>query len=338
MRDIAATPDPSPASERRRVAAIVVHYGDPALTWRAVQSLAADPRDAALLAEIVVVDNDPAHRLGAPPADFPPALLAEGGRVALEVLVSERNRGFGGGANLAFATLDPAREPWLFVLNNDATLEPGSLADLVAEAEKRRAEGGGEAIFAPLILDDRGPPELALVWAAGGALQIEKARAFNRHMGRPLSEIAYHIGFETLRFASGCAFLAETRTIQAEGGFDEAFFLYYEDADFCLRLAEANGGASACWFVPTAMVRHEVSRGLGFAPAQERHNWRHRGWLLRRHAPSRAILLRGIAYLVAAAAARSFGRLLRCEPRQAWAIACGTCGGLLRPLPKRPAR
>jgi N-acetylglucosaminyl-diphospho-decaprenol L-rhamnosyltransferase len=329
----------------------VVHYGDPALTWRAVRSLAVDSADLAALSRVLLVDNDPRRRLGDPPSDLPQAL-----RDRLDIIVSPDNRGYAGGNNLALAKVNPRREPWFFVLNNDAEIVPGALATLLAKAES--PAGASAVIFAPLILQS-GPeplqrPEDIIIWAAGGLVDLPRARAFNRAHGRRLIHLENfsiepdadveawfyrarwrQIVQEPQLFVSGCSFLGRSRILRMMDGFDEGFFLYYEDADLCLRIAR-RFGCKPCRIVPHAVVWHEVSKGLGFSPLQEYYNWRNRGWFLRRHARGKT-RSRGMAYLMAAAIAKATPRLNHPETRaHGWAILRGACRGLLTRVPKAP--
>jgi N-acetylglucosaminyl-diphospho-decaprenol L-rhamnosyltransferase len=286
-----------PPAPRRAVAAIV-HFGDPALTWRAIASLRTASKGDAI-ERVLLVENDPAW----PAADACPASIARDTLPRVQVIGPPRNRGYGGALNECLARLDPAAAPWFLIVNNDAVLEPGSL-DVLFDAA---AANPGAPLLAPLITspvergaangDDRRDDEtVALVWAAGGVWQPRRARAFNASHAVPLRDYrasAPPAGPIPQSFVSGCILLARTATLQAVGGFDAAFFLYYEDVDLCLRLAgagEARAGAaatarpaSAPLFVPAAVARHDVSQGLRCSPRQTYFNWRNRWWVARRH-------------------------------------------------------
>jgi hypothetical protein len=69
------------------------------------------------------------------------------------------------------------------------------------------------------------------------------------------------------------------------GAFDESFFLFWEDADWCKRISDAGFDV---WCVPTARVIHDegTTRGHGWAPRTV--VWFHRGSYLywrKHHAP-----------------------------------------------------
>jgi hypothetical protein len=312
--------------------------------------LAADPADLALLGRVLVIDNDPSNRLESAPDE-----AAEAFGERLEIVVSPENSGYAGGNNQGLSRVNPKTEPWFFVLNNDAEIAPGALATLFAATKPRRAKKA--FIFAPMILDM--PESLKSaddirVWSAGGVVDLPRGRAFNRFQSSRLSLLenlsaepdsdveAWDIRRQWKRlarkpmlFTSGCAFLGRSRALREAGGFDEAFFLYYEDVDLCLRLAQGHK-KQPCLVVPTAIAWHGVSKGLNFAPAQEYYNWRNRSWMLRRHSDG-ALKLRGMLYLAGAALAKILLRAPKPDQwKHAWAIARGASRGLLGRLPKEP--
>jgi GT2 family glycosyltransferase len=86
-------------------------------------------------------------------------------------------------------------------------------------------------------------------------------------------------------WVSGAAFCCKRSAWEQIGGFDEAFFLYHEDVDLCLRAAQAGWEV---WHVPEAVILHHS--GASFARDQEaqkgayytsqRYLFRkHTGWL-----------------------------------------------------------
>ena len=65
-------------------------------------------------------------------------------------------------------------------------------------------------------------------------------------------------------WVSGACFMTRRDVFERMGGFDEGFFLYWEDADYCRRVA--NAGLRRM-YVPTASVRHVGGRSSEFALA-----------------------------------------------------------------------
>ncbi|MCB1071400.1 MAG: glycosyltransferase family 2 protein, partial [Kiritimatiellae bacterium] len=67
----------------------------------------------------------------------------------------------------------------------------------------------------------------------------------------------------TSRYISGCAMLIRRDTANRVGRFDERYFMYCEDADYCLRAARAG---FAMEIVEDAVITHKVSQSTGTEP------------------------------------------------------------------------
>ena len=136
---------------------------------------------------------------------------------------NSKNIGFAAGNNVAIRFALEKMADYVFLLNNDATVDPDTIGKMVEEAEKDPSAG----IFSPLILSPDGN-----VWFSGGKILWLKMKTV--HM--PLSESNYSNRTDCV---SGCAMLVKKAVFKKIGLFDEKFFLYYEDADFSLRAKRA---------------------------------------------------------------------------------------------------
>jgi N-acetylglucosaminyl-diphospho-decaprenol L-rhamnosyltransferase len=160
------------------------------------------------------------------------------------------NLGYGGGANAGARTGD---EEWLVVANPDITWHAGSLDELLKAAERwPRAAAFGPAILTPqgdLYPSARGFPSLGR--GIGHALfgwwwpANPWTRSYRRESGGPVEAPA--------GWLSGSCMLLRRSAFDAVGGFDERYFMYFEDLDLCRRLADA-GWQSV--YVPSAVVEH----------------------------------------------------------------------------------
>jgi len=318
-------PAPPPSSSAdlpaNSVAGLVVHYGDPQLTERAIQSMTRDPRDQKRLACIVVVDNDPrpGHRWGNAPASVR--------GVPLIRVVSATNRGFGGGVNLGLESLPKPTPPYVFLLNNDAYVSPGAITHLIRAAREHPMA----ILIAPLILEESetkgaDPRNLkgAHVWSAGGMLDLPKARAMNAGLDETWDEQGPWAAHGPRKFVSGCAWLGMTEALKEINGFDPDYFLYYEDVDLCLRLAREFPARTVGWYCPNAVVWHGVSKGLDFSPMQEYYNWRNRRRLIAKHRYAMGLATR--SYLYAAGTAHAIKHALGARFGHAAAILRGLLG------------
>lgn len=218
------------------VSVILVNYRQPALTEAAVASLRKSGEFAAM--DVVVVDNGSGdgslERLRASCADC--TVLDAGG-----------NLGFSGGNNVGIRHALAAGAEWILLLNNDAEAEPGLLGRLVAAA------GGGRFLAAPKIVYASAPSR---VWYGGG--YVDRVRGGFYHDTDPeLASRPREVGF-----ASGCCMLLPAEFFRTEGLMDESYFLYYEDAELCMRAARAGWRIR---YVPDAVVRHKVGVTTGGA-------------------------------------------------------------------------
>lgn len=136
-------------------------------------------------------------------------------------ILNSENIGFAAGNNVAIRFALEKMSDYVFLLNNDALLEVDTLSKLVLVAEKQ-----GLNIISPLIKGSAGK-----IWFAGGKINWLKMRS--AHIFSPQRK-----SFYTTRYASGCAMLVKKEVFREIGLFDEKYFLYYEDADFCLRAAK----------------------------------------------------------------------------------------------------
>lgn len=223
-----------------RVLAIVVH-------WRNVDDTAACLRSLALAAypalRVAVVDNGSAD--GA-------ALAALASELGVRLLVSARNRGFAGGANLGLRLALDEDFAYALLVNNDATVAPEMLSRLVATAEADPTIGA----VGPKVLDAAHP---ARIWYLGGRWRgwLVAGLGEGARDGR-CWEVAWPVDF-----VSGCGMLLRCAALRRVGLFDERFFMYYEDADLCRRLATAGyrivaDGRARMWHGVARSTAHDV--------------------------------------------------------------------------------
>ena len=157
-----------------------------------------------------------------------------------EVRIAAGNLGFAAGVN---ALIERSTAPWLLVLNSDAWPEPGALGRLVAaaEADPRVAAVAPRLETPDGELEESTHPFPSLRVAALSAIGLRRIVQWPHDAGRPVD------------WAIGAALLLRREAIDDVGGFDERYFMYAEDLDWCWR-ARRRG-----WEIrlePGAVVRH----------------------------------------------------------------------------------
>ena len=164
----------------------------------------------------------------------------------IELLVNPSNLGFAAGNNIGIRHALDRHADHIFVLNNDTTVDPDMLGQLVACAQGDKHIG----IVAPKILyyqqnriwrlGDRIHPWLPVPLSVGRN-HIDKGQ-----FSEPLD-----VDYVTL-----CGALVKSIVLKSVGLLDERFFFTYEDADFCQR-TRAAGYRILC--EPRARMWHKVS-------------------------------------------------------------------------------
>jgi N-acetylglucosaminyl-diphospho-decaprenol L-rhamnosyltransferase len=213
--------------------------------------------------EVVVVDN--ASRDGS-------AEIAR--RLGVKVLENPANLGLSRAIDLGAAATDA---PWLLLVNPDTRLAPGALARLLATAAAdptigcvgphlRNSDGSeyptGRRF--PSILVGALHAALGTVWPGNPATRHYHMADLDR--SRPVQ----------VDWVSGACMLLRREAYEAAGRFDAGYFMYFEEMDFCLRLARAG------WRVvydPGAEVTHILGGSTRSAPY--RKVWNHHRSALR---------------------------------------------------------
>lgn len=228
-------------------AAVLVNYRSSHLLPLVLTDLRAqDPA----LAHVVVVDNfsDPVERRAA-------ARAAED--VGARFLPMDTNVGFGAACNAGAALALERGATSLFFINPDTRLAPDVVRRLTAAVDQVP-----RSIASPLILRSAD----SSVWFRGGTLDMRAG-------------VALHARTDDVEidWLTGCALCLSAETWSILGGFDERFFLYWEDVELTHRLKRSGGRLLLC---REAVVEHDVGgsqpASRGKSPLYFRHNLRNR--------------------------------------------------------------
>jgi len=230
----------------KKIALVILHYKGKNFTGQCLESVKKLQTDNFKI-EIIVVNNNPQEDLKNLKKKFSEFLFLETGE----------NIGFTGGNNFGIKKALENKADYIFLINNDTTLAPDILVQLIKVAKKRKKAGllAPKIYFAPgyeyhhdrYKKSERGK----VFWNAGGEIDWPNVIG----TGRGLDEVdrGQYDQIEETDYVSGCGMFIKREVLDEIGLFDKRYFLYYEDDDISVRAKKAG------WkllFVPQAIMWH----------------------------------------------------------------------------------
>ncbi len=206
----------------------------------------------------------------------------------LKILPLPRNYGYAGGNNRAamHAKMINPETKYLAFVNNDVIVKPDWLRKLVNFMGRRRYIGA----LQPLILYPDGRIQAA-GWIIGKC-----GSPFPLYNGVTLEELNEVLGTREYIFpfyVYGACFITPSKIFYETGGFDENFFLYCEELDYCWRLWKL-GYASACLL--NTHVYHYESLTIGkYSSIEGYYNTRNTIWTMVKNEED---LVRGLLHVL----------------------------------------
>jgi N-acetylglucosaminyl-diphospho-decaprenol L-rhamnosyltransferase len=231
-----------------RLDIITVNWNGGPLPARCVASVPAALTEGVELRRFVIVDN--ASTDGS--ADGLEAV----GPASLTVLRNDVNRGFSAACNQGAAGSDA---DWLLFLNPDTELNAGSLAPLGAWlAEPAQARIGAAGVR---LTDEEGRTQRCCARAPTPWRLLGQSVGLDRFLPRLFPpHFMSEWDHETTRPVDqvmGAFLLVRRDLFERLGGFDERFFVYYDDVDLCLEIRRAG------WDVVHFAGAHAYHKGGG---------------------------------------------------------------------------
>ena len=257
-------PDPVPSdlpdfgNDPPDTVAVIVSYNVAPLLHECLASIAEAAEAGGITVHVVVIDN----------ASSDHSVEVARANRNTTVVANTRNVGFGVACNQGIAIARAIGSEHVLFLNPDARLAPDALAALrnALETSPRHAIAGPDLRF-----PDGRPqpsrrrfPNLAtllvestpLQWRGGG---IDGSSGWpliepiiRRYQCADLADVS-----GTVDWISGACLLIRVTALAAVGGFDPAFFLYFEETDLAHRLRKSGW---TCTYTPEARVFHHRSQ------------------------------------------------------------------------------
>lgn len=97
-----------------------------------------------------------------------------------------------------------------------------------------------------------------VLWYAGG--MVDWDNAFTFHRGVDDVDKEKYDKFQETEFVTGCLLFFDKQIINRLGFWDESYFLYYEDADYCERAKKEH---IKIYYDPSIVIWHKVSQSTG---------------------------------------------------------------------------
>ena len=253
-----------------QVTIVIVSYNTREDLARCLDSLHDSP--PAATHEIVVVDNGSSDGSAEAVRRFPSVRLIESGG----------NVGFARANNIGIRATGSVN---LLVLNSDTIVPAGAIDRLLAELEANP----DVAVVGPRIVDGQGRAELSFGRMIGPLNEFRQKRLARG----PVDELTRRRGYPD--WVSAACMLVRRADAEAVGLFDERYFMYTEDVDFC---AAIRARGRKVLFAPEIDVVHLRGRSAAMAPGETRAAYRRSQIAFyEKHHPLWAPLLRAYLWL-----------------------------------------
>lgn len=219
---------------------IILHWNNYSDTYECVQSL---QKISYKNFKIVIVDNgstnDSIDKLKK-------ALKLD------KILPLTKNLGFSGGNNIGIRYALKNNADYILLLNNDTVVDHNFLSKLIEISKKDQHIG----IVSPKIYYAKNPH---LIWATG-AFENKKSKFGYIDLGFQIKDIGQFNKILEVDCVWGCCMLINKKVFKDIGLFDDEYFLYAEDIDFCYRVKQSG---YKIIFQPESIIWHKVSSASG---------------------------------------------------------------------------
>lgn len=209
---------------------VILHFGSVEVTNKCLHSIF---KNKLSFERLIVVDNG---------GNF------ETKNKNIVVIKNKKNLGFAGGVNVGIRYAISQKADYVLLLNNDTFVNEDFLKPLVDFSAVSKDAG----IIGPAIKFKK---DNRKVYDIGGKVSRVFGRTTHEEVRKVLNRKPAQVDY-----VSGCAMLIKKNVFEKVGLFDERFFLYYEDVDFCIR---AKNKGFLTFVIPEVFIEHELSKTVG---------------------------------------------------------------------------
>jgi len=213
---------------------VIIHFGDLRVTRNCISSL---EKSKEKYKEIILINND---KFSISLQDLPFRRL--------KIFNNKENLGYAKGVNMGIKFALKKGADFILLLNNDTIIINRFINKLVVLMNKDRNIG----IIGPAIEFEKNGKK---IYDIGGMINNWIGRTNHKEV-----ELRKEYMPRIVDYISGAAMLVRKEVFEKVGRFDENFFLYYEDVDFCIRSKKMGFNTVV---VPEVAVNHLLSKSVG---------------------------------------------------------------------------
>ncbi len=224
-----------------KIYVILVNFNQSKLTIDCIESIRSS---SVKIEKIIVVDNasndNSMERLRKIPD--------------IELLESTENLGFSAGNNIGIKYALSHNATHIMLLNNDTVIHGDMIKILLEHSDCR-------TVVVPKIYYY--PVNSNKIWCAGG--ELRKFLTDSRQYGLDQEDTGQYDTEKKVSFCNGCCFMMKAEIVKKVGLLDENYFMYCEDNDYSIRLANHNIDIK---YIPKAIMWHRVSASVTGSPSK----------------------------------------------------------------------
>jgi len=181
--------------------------------------------------KIVVVDNGSREKFQIPNSKF-----------QIDLIKNKKNVGFAKAANIGIRYALQNDADRILLLNQDVIIQKAFIQTLINNPAD---------IVSPVI---KFKQDNKWIYDHGGKVNCWIGRTYHIESSDPSTAV----GMRDVDYVSGCAMLVKKEVFEKVGFFDERFFLYFEDVDFCLRSKRVGFKIVV---EPKSIITHQLKEG-----------------------------------------------------------------------------
>lgn len=207
--------------------------------------------------EVIVVDNNSKDNT---------VLLVKNNFPIVQIIQNRSNLGFGAAANRGALI---AKGEHLFFLNPDTLIFKNSFRRLEKFIEKEKNFG----VLGLSLVNEKKTPSIFSFGRKTDLLQILKNKFLKPKKIFPSGPVMTD-------WVSGAAFIVPKKIFKQVGGFDEEFFMYFEDQNLCLRIKSLG---YPIYFLPNIQVVHLGGKTWKSSQDKKKHYYQSQDYFFKKH-------------------------------------------------------